>query len=218
MASSRDHIASTPSTRASRAVSLRRRATQVAKKALPDGVDYVEVFDLYGRDELEENTFDTQHATGENYLEWNDRVMRAVDCQLGSKCIADNKCDGPAPAPRPAPRPSPDEDEDGDDEPAPPIDECQALGQTCKEEGDCCEAPPRSCFLKKGKRKGKCLEAYAGGRRCSAWRTRRSSAGRRTSRLSATYHTRGRGPRVATARPLSASLRRTTSWTRGAFA
>lgn len=40
----------------------------------------------------------------------------------------------------------------------PIIEECQALGQTCREEGDCCEAPPRSCFLKKGKKKGKCLE------------------------------------------------------------
>ena len=51
---------------------------EVAKEALPGGVEYVEVFDLYGRDELEENTFDTQHATGANYLVWNDRVMRTM--------------------------------------------------------------------------------------------------------------------------------------------
>ena len=69
----------------------------VAKKALPGGVEYVEVFDLYGRDELEENTFDTQHATGDNYLIWNDRVMRSVDCQLGAGCIKDNKCGGGGP-------------------------------------------------------------------------------------------------------------------------
>merc|ERR1719458_1590462 len=100
---------------------------EVAKEALPGGVDYVEVFDIYGRDELEENTFDTQHATGENYLIWNDRVMRSVDCQLGSGCIKDNKCDGPAPAP------------------APDDDSCADLGEKCKVEGDCCEAPPRSC-------------------------------------------------------------------------
>ena len=59
------------------------------------------------------------------------------------------------------PEPAPRDDDAAAAEagaPAPDDDSCADIGEKCKVEGDCCEAPPRSCYLFKGKDKGKCFE------------------------------------------------------------
>jgi len=77
------------------------------RKAKNAGVEYVEVFDLYGPDDLAEATVDGTHARPEPYHDWTMRVLAAVEETLDTGCLKATEPPTPRPNPRPTTSPYP---------------------------------------------------------------------------------------------------------------
>jgi hypothetical protein len=61
---------------------------RVAKSVMDaEGIDYVEVYDLYGPDDIDDATRDGTHAEPEYYHEWTMRMLASIDEQLGTNCL-----------------------------------------------------------------------------------------------------------------------------------
>jgi len=61
---------------------------EVAKRVMDaEGVEYVEVFSLYGPDDIGDATRDGTHAEPEYYHQWTMRMLQSIDEQLGTNCL-----------------------------------------------------------------------------------------------------------------------------------
>ncbi|KAH8098753.1 hypothetical protein JL720_1716 [Aureococcus anophagefferens] len=78
-----------------------KRLNAIAKDVMDDrGYPVAEIFDLYGKKDLDDATVDGTHATPEYYHAWTMKIMTGVEAQLKTGCLGDSyEDDEPASCP-----------------------------------------------------------------------------------------------------------------------
>ena len=78
-----------------------KRLNAIAKDVMDDrGYPVAEIFDLYGKKDLDDATVDGTHATPEYYHAWTMEIMAGVEAQLKTGCLGDSyEDDEPASCP-----------------------------------------------------------------------------------------------------------------------
>lgn len=102
-------------------ISSIEKQNDVAKSLMEDaGVPFVDVYPLYGKNDLDDVTFDGRHATVKMCHTWNMMILEAIDAAMGTGCTGASATPEPTYAPtysptynptrlptrRPTPRPT----------------------------------------------------------------------------------------------------------------